>query len=108
MIGLNDPVLQLDGKYEFFADFLKKGEQRSEIWCNIQHKCHPAEIGLDSDNFEGAGLHYSEKWVEALRKHFGGFEFVRFVIQEADSEKDVCRRKTLDCGVSDAPLEFRD
>ena len=92
MIGLNDPVLQLDGKYEFFVDFLKKGEQRSEIRCNIQHKCCPAEIRLDSDNFEGAGLRYSEKWVKALRKHFGGFEFVGFVIQEADSEEDVAER----------------
>ena len=92
MIGLNDPILQLDGKYEFFADFLEKGEQRSEIRCDIQHKCRPAEIGLDSDNFEGAGLCYSEKWVEALRKHFGGFEFVRFVVQEADSKEDVEER----------------
>jgi len=84
MIGLNNPVLQFDGKYEFFMNFLEKGDQRLKIWCNIWDKGRPAEIRLDGDNFEGAWLHYS-----TLGKHFGGFEFVRLVIQEADSKEDV-------------------
>ena len=80
-IGLKNPTLQFDGQYELLANFLEQGDQRPEIGGDVwNHKHCPAEIGLNGDNLEGAGLHYGKEWVEAAREHFGRFEFARIVV----------------------------
>ena len=61
-------------------------EIRRDVW---DHKRCPAEIGLNGDDFEGAGLRYGEERVEALEKHFCRFGFSRLVVQETDSEQNI-------------------